>query len=235
MESILGNFIKSTPLFSFNTILDENVGLIRLIYKKYNDKDIFDFTSIEKEPMSKLVSLVYYKPYYNPLKLFLKDKSKEDFIDECYQEFLETKEDEIIAEGVITEIANLVKSFKESGDVNPTVYYYNKYQKDALESLPHLRGIHLVDFKDVDIQEYSQLYLRYYYELLMFEKFSHRTIYLASDEFNKYALDQLFSEEFEDINSMINNLNKVCIFDIYKSNIVKKENLYVSTDQSNNE
>ena len=38
-KSVVGGFVKSTPLISFHTIIDEDVSLILHIIKEYRNKE----------------------------------------------------------------------------------------------------------------------------------------------------------------------------------------------------
>lgn len=222
MDQLFGDIIKYTPLFSFHTILDEDVGLIKYVYKNYNDKSVFDFSKVEHKSMRELISLIFYRQYINPLYLFMVDESKREFVDECYREFMEQKEADIIEEGVISEIPNLLNMYKNSSEVIPTIFYYNEYQKQALDRIPSLSNIEKLHFSQLDFDTYSQIYLKMFQELYNFPEFSHITIYFASTGVNLLVLDNL--SEFEGILNKIRNKNRAAIFDIYNSKIIKKEN-----------
>lgn len=224
MDSVLGNLIKSTPLFSFHSIIDEDVALIKYVYKNYYDKSIFDFSKVDKMPMTDLIALIYYRHYINPLKLFLVDESKEEFADECYQEFIEQKEKEILEEGVITEIPNLIKLYKDSSDIIPSIFYYTEYQKQLLDRIPQLVEIDKIHASNIRLNLYSQIYIKDYREIFIFPEFTNRTVYFAANDINVFILNNL--EDWKDVYDIIRNKNRAAIFDIYNPSIIVKEKVY---------
>lgn len=225
MDTISGSFIKPTPLFSFYTIVDMDASLINLIIKKYYDKSVFDFTSVMDIDYAKFLSKLYFRTDPNPLSLFLVDESKKDFVDECYQEFIETKQDEIVKEGITTDILNLIDIYStNNSDILPSVFYYNDIQKEALLEIPMFRDglVSIYHIDDLKSSSNDEIMLCRIKELEHFHNYTCKTFYIASNPFN---LERLNSWEEDDMLKacITEGLNSINVIDLYKHSVVMEE------------
>ena len=73
---------SQTPLISFNSIYDLDIGLIKLIQNEYLDESIFDKNFFNR-PLLSMIYDSYHRENFNPLTMFSKSKDME-LLDEYY-------------------------------------------------------------------------------------------------------------------------------------------------------
>lgn len=219
-------FDVSSPLISFHSIIDEDMSLIKYILKDFRNPSIFDLDRAKNMTYTDIVGELYRRKYENPLYIFAKD-GKHDFLDECYREFIDTKEEDILFNGVTTEMFKVVKNFKVSGYINPVILYYTQAQEKVLEE-------ELNDIKRVSIDElndggnkrknvYGQFYFKRLEEVKPFEDLNKKTFYFSSFGLNlNDTNDDLKDNDL--ILRMIKGENKINIFDMYRMDIIGRYN-----------
>ena len=76
---------KFTPLISFYTLIDRDMGLIKNILINYRNEEIFNLKQDKK--YFEILGEVYKRKESNPLYYLLKVDNKENrsFLDECYE------------------------------------------------------------------------------------------------------------------------------------------------------
>ena len=85
-----GSVLKSgtfLPLFSINTIIDTDLGVLNYVFKEFRNENYFDLNVLD---YMELINKVYYRQFENPLYVIMKHPDSEEdkkFLDECYQEF----------------------------------------------------------------------------------------------------------------------------------------------------
>ena len=219
MENVIGSsYVKPTPAFSFHTIVDEDMSLILTVASNYYDRSVFDFSGDFYEEFPKLIHKVYYRTVENPLKLFAKEGADEKFLDECYIEFMKDKEDEILENGIVTEIPTLIRLFKDSSGISPSIFYYNEDQLEALQQIEELNDIDKVEYKKISNDTNSQIFLRDHNECANFPNMKSKTFYFASTIVNLNAMEKM--EEYEHLTKIANNGNRISLYDMYNTEVI---------------
>ena len=224
MDSVLGGntaYVKPTPSFSFHTIVDEDVSLISYIIMNYYDTSIFDFSEVLDLDFGKVISFIYFRTVDNPLRLFTKEGVDEVFVDECYEEFLRDKEAEILENGITTEIPTLIRLFKDSAGISPSIFYYNDIQLQTLESIELLKDIEKIRYTDVSNRLHSQIYIRDYKEAEYFKHMTNKTFYMCSSKRNTDALEDI--QNTPEILQIAMGRNQISIYDLYNRDIVNND------------
>lgn len=227
MAEFLSTYTKPTPIFSFKTLVDLDMGLVNLVMTKYNDADTFDFSPLVNYTYQDIISLVYFRPMENPLYPFLTEYTDEkiEFVDKCYKEFKETKEKDIIDIGVITEIPNLISTYSKSGGMKPVIFYYNEDQLSLLNEMTILDHIEKIRVEDISMNRFSQFYLMDCEEAEFIQTARYKTIYFASHQRNMDRLEADLKED-KTLFTLLGNHNQFNIFDVYKQEIINKENIH---------
>lgn len=221
MDAVLGGsnaYVKPTPVFSFHSIVDEDVSLISYIIMNYYDTSIFDFSEVLDMDFGKVISIIYFRTVSNPLRLFTKEGVDESFVDECYEEFLRDKEAEILENGITTEVPNLIRLFKDSAGISPSIFYYNDIQLQALETIDLLKDVEKIHYNDVSNRKHSQIYIRDYTEAGKFAHITDKTFYMCSSKRNIDALEDI--KQSPEILQIAMARNQISIYDLYNRDIV---------------
>ena len=223
------DMIKSTPLVSFECLVDTDIGVIRYCLNEFPNPTYFNLEKMNKLNKLELIGLEYKRKEKNPLLVAsndnLLDQDKE-FLDECYKEIIETKYQDVLSYSYYTQFVELIKLFKDSGDINPTILYNNEYQKEIIENHPIMKQFPIVSMSeinsgDINPDMFSQFYFRYLDEAIPFTsmKLTGKTLYFSTSGLN-------LNEENNDlidhqvIQDCIHYGNLVSIVDMYRMDII---------------
>ena len=123
------------PLFSLNTIVDTDLGILNYVFKEFRNDRYFDLNVLD---YMELINKVYYRSFKNPLYVIMKNPDSEEdkkFLDECYDEFIVDKEFEILSNSLSTQMMEIIKMFINEGNIIPTIMYYSQAQLDYIQSI----------------------------------------------------------------------------------------------------
>ena len=216
---------KFTPLISFYTLIDRDMGLIKNILINYRNEEIFNLKQDKK--YFEILGEVYKRKESNPLYYLLKVDNKENrsFLDECYEEFITERESEVLSYSVTTDMYNLIREFVNSSEVIPTILYYTQAQKNILDNdilLSKIKSISIDELTQNEEKkaEFEQFYFKFIDESIPFLSLSNRTFYFSTtglnlDENNE---DIIFSNE--DVFEIYKRGNKINLFDMYRTDII---------------
>lgn len=225
-QRLWGEFeIKFTPLISFYSIIDVDMGLIKDIIINYRNENVFDLKKDKK--YLDILSSIYKRKETNPLYYLLRVDNKEsrDFVDECYEEFITEKEEEILSYSVTSDMYNLVREFYNSSEVIPTILYYSQYQKNVIDNDPLLSKIKSVSFIELKRNEekrneYDQFYFRYIEESEIFLSLKNKTFYFSTTGRNLIEDNSDIDISNEDVIEIYKRGNKINLFDMYRTDII---------------
>ena len=220
----IGGLTKSIPVFSFNTIVDMDVSLIAYVYNNYYDTSVFNFDGFDSAKFLDLIGMIYLRKCKNPLKLFALPEVEDTFLDECYKEFIETKQQDILEYSVLTEIPKLISNFLSTSEIIPKVMYYNQNQLNVLNQIERLDRIEKIPYQKINNTHFTQLYLKDITECKNIEC-EEKTIYFASNWYTVNSLDknELSDEEREIVSKIFLKKNNINVFDLYRMNLINPE------------
>ena len=177
------------PLLAFNTIVDTNVGLIRLIAMQYRDPSIFNLDYLNKSiTIKKLVQDLYNREYKNPLTICSNIKHSE--LDELYNDFMKNKYKEIIHLSLFTELFNMISIWKKYGGIPTTILCSSQDEIDYLNFFDRMKNVNKVLIEHRPLQEkhpqyifksFSDPYIDYVASTLVYDA----TVYIANYKFNQ--------------------------------------------------
>lgn len=216
---------KFTPLISFYSIIDRDMGLIKDILINYRNENVFDLKKDKK--YFEILAEIYKRKEDNPLYCLLKvdNESSRIFVDECYEEFITEKEEEILSYSVTTDMYNLMREFINSSEIIPTILYYTQYQKNILDNDPLLSKIKTVGIRELrrhenKRNEYDQFYFRYITEADIFLNLSNKTFYFSTSGVNLNDDNDDIKLSNEEVFDIYKRGNKINLFDIYRTDII---------------
>lgn len=217
---------KLTPLISFNTLVDTDVGLVQLIKNEYLNQTIFD-KSFFDQPFLQIISDLYYRKDINPLLLFAKNKQNED-LEDYLSEFSTYKKDQILSLSVTTEFINLVRLFNNSSEIYPIILCYNEEQRIILnddEILGKNKKVLLSELKEKDKQMFTQFYFKYIEEAEPFSHLVGKTFYFSNCGLNLNDNDSDIRES-DIIKTIIKGAkNQISLFDLYNKEKIGKRQI----------
>lgn len=222
-DNIINGTSKMVPLISFHTIVDIDVGLIRLINTEYLNKEVFE-ESFFKRRLWDIIKDLYHRKESNPIFLFAKDINNREILDQYYKEFLELRLDDILDRSVTTEMINLISYFNESSEINPVILYYNDNQKRILEDLSILDKNQKISLEDAkrNKESFSQFYFKLVEEAEPFSKILAKTFYFSTHALN-LSEDNNDIKDSAIIDDIIKVGNAISFFDLYRKDLLKGE------------
>lgn len=218
MEIVGSN--RFTPLICVDTILDLDMGLMRLINKEYVNPQIFDHSINDID----LLKRVYKRDTINPLGVILKDESYRDQIDDWYREFLDTKEYDILDNSISTEIYNLLFDFQKSGYITPTILYFSQAQRDMLYRMTSLDSFSkkfYYEVKDEVEFKYNPIFVKSIDQLLLFPDVTDAVFYISDIGYNIEDNDIKYTDS---LTNTIKRNNQIKLFSMYDMSILEENN-----------
>ena len=216
---------SQTPLFSFNTIYDLDIGLIRLVGEEYLDERLFDRAFFAR-PFMSIICDSYHRSQFNPLTMFAKTNDIA-LLDEYYNQFMERRKADIIELCVKTEIENLINMFADTKEIYNTVYYHDDLELKELqanEALSKCKFIHIKDLSQPVLRRYTQYYVKDIRELTPIALVEgSKTYYISSfrPNFNQETMELTMDENIESIiHKGVNHC--ISIFDMYNENTLNE-------------
>lgn len=130
------------PLFSFDSIFNEEIGLIDFIQNFCADSDMW-YPRIKEDIKSDMgiPHILSTRVEENPLSAFVKDEYKDD-IDDLYKDFMNPKNHNglymkaILSHSPLSAgITNIFTMAIRMGSINPTVFVRNEYEREKLNKV----------------------------------------------------------------------------------------------------
>ena len=206
------------PIIPFDLIVDTDIGLIKMIDKRYHNTDTF-YSSLLSAPIKNLTYLLYNREDKNPLSVIMKENNKE-LMDSYLNEFMEKEYKNILENSTITNMYNFISLCTTSdGNVNPTILCKNEMERDYLLDLDRelfsKYNIIIGKLEWLPLNGYDPIYVKYYEDAIKAVKEMYgKNLYIANYRFNlveyegKYAINPK-------VNLILGNANKVIRAEIY--------------------
>ena len=172
LEKTTPGYSKQNVLVSINALVDTDIGLYNLIKEQYLDPGVFDIEYFKNSSILDFIETTYFREDDNPLYLIAnKDNLNKDLLDAFYIDFYKNVFKDIYDRSTYTDILHLINSFVDTGEIDVTILYYNKYcldklkedQKDQLDS--KVNFIYFEDLTSEKLDSYTQIFLRSIYEV----------------------------------------------------------------------
>lgn len=211
---------KMAPLFSFNTIVDLDFGLINLVYDKYLDPSVFNVSFFDKKSALDILYETYNRRVKNPLKMIANEDVSDEKLDIFYKEFMENEIKDVYRYSITTDILNLIDVFNKSQTINPIIFCYSEEQIKILNKelkLAPNEKVLIESLSKKDLSLYKQFFVRNVEELEYFSGCVFKMFYISTLRCNFNDSGEDFKDE-KLFTKIIDNRNSVGIFDIYKNN-----------------
>lgn len=151
---------KPKIAIGFDTIVDEDFGLISLIFNEYLDPSVFDVEKFRKS-VSDILKVLYTREEINPLLSFINDDYSKESAEELYKEFIDNKYNDILKNSIGTSVQQYIQMLKNSGEYSIIIFCYNEYQLNYLNEIEEFNFAKKVIFDEKDIRVTNQFYFKY--------------------------------------------------------------------------
>lgn len=183
MNELLGKFTNNV-LIEFDMIVDTEFGLLRLIRDEYANENFF-FKTVLNYNNNLLKGILMERAVKNPLQVAFRDDSLTEQMDSFYNQFMDTKYDDILKRSSITNILKLIKlSIDTSGPLRVSVLCRNKKQKAYIaymlrDCLSSLYSIIYTEDDVFDVSKYDVLFIDDIKNIIKYSNVYGKTIYLS--------------------------------------------------------
>jgi hypothetical protein len=151
---------KPKLAIAFDTILDEDFGLIQLVYNQYLDPSVFDIEKF-KRSVPDIIETLYMREERNPLLSFTLPNIDKEKVDEYYNEFMNTQYEAILDNAIGTNMQNYIHMILSSREFDITIFCYNKNQLNYLNNIDEFKSIRKVIYNNNFDKEINQYYFKY--------------------------------------------------------------------------
>ena len=202
---------KPKIAIGFDTIVDEDFGLIQLIFNNYLDPSVFD-VELFKRSVPEIIRMLYTREEINPLLSFaLKDSTQN--MDELYKEFLSDQYSAILENSIGTNMQIFTKMLIDSKEFEVIIFCYNELQKDFISSIEEFKGINIVLYDDDFKKTTGQYYFKYLHQ-------SYDLKNIIGAHFYYSTIGPNLNESRDDIKDteesrLIKKTNYVSLYDLY--------------------
>ena len=202
------------PIIPFNLIIDTDVGLIRVIDKKYHNSDVFH-SSMLSAPVKPLIYNLVNRPVINPLCIVMIDKSDTNTMDLLYEQFIEDEYENIVGNSVTTDLFSALKLFMQNEAVCPTILCKNEIEANIIAKLDFNGKTvpTVIGTLEENCGFYDPIYVKDFRELPKLN-LRGKNIYVADYLFNFMNKDNS-RVLIEDVHLAIDSSNIIKISDVY--------------------
>ena len=206
------------PIIPFDLIVDIDVGLIKMIDKRYHNTDTF-YSSLLSAPIKNLTYLLYNREDRNPLSIVMKEKNK-DLMDDYYKQFMEQEYQNILENSSITNMYHFISLCTTSdGNVNPTILCSNEMERNYLLELDRelfsKYRIIIGKLEWISLSGFDPIYVKYYEDAIKSVKEMYgKNLYIAGYRFNLVEYEGKYIVNPK-VNLVLGNANKIVRTAIY--------------------
>lgn len=212
--------MKNRVIMTSNMIIDIDFGLIKNIFKEYNNPEYFENLDIADNDL-KLKYALSYRKERNPLSIIIKDKYKSQ-MDNLYEQFIEQDYDKILLqcqnnESGITDIRDLVNTYTMTKLIEVVVICKNLQEQQLINKLCKKSNIIISsNYKELELEEYDSIFTKYLNDILQFKNVNCKNIFMSNCAYNFHNFEK--NIPIIDISSTFGKSNKISAIDIYKLN-----------------
>jgi hypothetical protein len=216
-----------SALICSDILLDKDVGLIRLISSNYRNEEYFDDLVIDDiaSDLDAGKYLLYKRQNPNPLSVISTGSMTDENLNELYEEFINTKYDNIVQLSMFTDVHKIISKFSYSnGTVIPTILCKTEYEKEYILgffSTVDIRNINIVVEKDlskIDLSMYDTIYMKYFKDVIKFnETLNGKSIIVSGGEYNYTSIPEAnFHEPIPELLIYVSNKDcEISLIDMY--------------------
>lgn len=170
-------------LITSDILLDTEFGLIKMMSKKYNNKQLVDI----KEPFND-IGVKYdliNNHTNNPLDIILVKQYTTCEKDELLNSFFESEYDSILENSIFTDVDLFFSTIIKTSFLDVILLCKNVQEKQLFKD--KFGNINVIVDQNYNVQgdEYDIIYTRYYTNLIKMHNPVYKSIYLPDIEFNK--------------------------------------------------
>lgn len=193
-------------LFTFDSVINTELGILKLIKKEYNNPDIMDKNIIKNTDLFfRLLLLSEFET--NPINLVIK-KDKSDLSDHILLSFMKNKYNEVLQLSEKTGIYTLVINYMRAADgvIQVIILCKNEQEEQYIKQLNSDISCMVEDIEKINIKSFDSIFVKNINDLLLFKNLEGKNLFILNyrNNFEKDDSTKLCIDVFKDVAS--NNL-----------------------------
>lgn len=199
-------------LVEFAFVVDLDLAMFKLIREKYNNPDYVDQNIIRMNDESKIISVLLNRDHINPLEILMPDADSLSL----YKDLIENHMDELLERAKASDLFGMMITFlREASSVDITILCDNKLQQEFIFSLnKNLKTFVMSNKKDIDISQYTILYIKNYPDVLKYKNVAGKHIYISRARYNMEPNKEI---PILSVSALIADVNIIHTIDMYRN------------------
>ena len=199
-------------LVEFDMLVDLDLAIFKYIKDKYNNPDYVDQNIIKMNDEKQIIQMMLNRQCINPLEILIPD---EDVLD-LYYDIINNHMDELLKYAKASDLFGLMITFlNEASSLEITVLCKSKIESDFIKSLNNrLDTVVYNNYKNVPVNNYTVLYIKYYASALQYNSIEGKHIYISNARYN---MEPDYNIPTIAISGLIGDVNIIHMIDMYRN------------------
>ena len=180
-------------LFTFDSFVNTDIGLAKLIKEKYKDNDMFE-SEIFDLTTDELIDLMLLNEKDSPMHFLLTNEALKNIdVDYFYESFINNEKGykDILERSMFNNVLKLIMLLYHNGEITPTILCENSLQENFLLKSGYLQqmniDIHVCDINKYDFSSYNALYvgkINKFQDVIENKKLENKLLYIMMAYYN---------------------------------------------------
>ena len=198
-------------LVEFDMLIDLDLAIFKYIKDKYNNPNYVDQNIIKMHDERQIIQMMLNRQCINPLEILIPDME----VLELYHDIMNNHMDELLQYAKASDLFGLMITFlREASSLEITVLCKSQLESDFIKSLNNrLNTVVYKNYKNVPVNTYTILYIKYYPSVLEYNIIEGKHIYISNARYNMEPDSNMPTIA---ISGLVGDVNIIHMIDMYK-------------------
>lgn len=198
-------------LVEFDMLIDLDLAIFKYIKDKYNNPNYVDQNIIKMYDERQIIQMMLNRQCINPLEILIPDME----VLELYHDIMNNHMDELLQYAKASDLFGLMITFlREASSLEITVLCKSQLESDFIKSLNNrLNTVVYKNYKNVPVNTYTILYIKYYPSVLEYNTIEGKHIYISNARYNMEPDSNMPTIA---ISGLVGDVNIIHMIDMYK-------------------
>lgn len=198
-------------LVEFDMLIDLDLAIFKYIKDKYNNPNYVDQNIIKMHDERQIIQMMLNRQCINPLEILIPDME----VLELYYDIMNNHMDELLQYAKASDLFGLMITFlREASSLEITVLCKSQLESDFIKSLNNrLNTVVYKNYKNVPVNTYTILYIKYYPSVLEYNTIEGKHIYISNARYNMEPDSNMPTIA---ISGLVGDVNIIHMIDMYK-------------------
>ena len=198
-------------LVEFDMLIDLDLAIFKYIKDKYNNPNYVDQNIIKMHDERQIIQMMLNRQCINPLEILIPDME----VLELYHDIMNNHMDELLQYAKASDLFGLMITFlREASSLEITILCKSQLESDFIKSLNNrLNTVVYKNYKNVPVNTYTILYIKYYPSVLEYNTIEGKHIYISNARYNMEPDSNMPTIA---ISGLVGDVNIIHMIDMYK-------------------